>query len=67
MSGQIQTPMHPNNMTDAELINSVYMGQPTAVERALASRLTLALEYIEDVTELLRQHKLLDEAPQRMH
>lgn len=68
MSGSLKTPMHPNNMSDKELIGSVYMGNPTNAERALASRLELALEYIEQATEVLRANNLLDDAiPAYMH
>jgi hypothetical protein len=62
MTAQAQTPMHPNNMTDKELINNVYMGSPTNLERALASRLELALEYIERAHDVLRINDLLDES-----
>lgn len=67
MSGQTATPMHPNNMSDSELINAVYMGSPTNAERALASRLALALDYIAEVTEVLRDNDLLDVAPNWVH
>lgn len=67
MSGQTATPMHPNNMSDGELIKSVYMGNPTNVERALAARLELALEYIERAQDVLRVNNLLDEARSWVH
>lgn len=67
MSGQVKTPMHPNRMSDAELIQSVYMGQPTEAERALATRLALALDYIQAVTEVLEENDLLDASPEWVH
>jgi len=67
MSGQVKTPMHPNRMSDAELINEVFMSTPTEAERSLANRLSLALDYIEAVTEILRDNDLLDGVPVTFH
>jgi len=67
VSGQAKTPMHPNRMSDAELINEVFMSNPTEAERSLANRLSLALEYIEAATDVLRANDLLDEVPVTFH
>jgi hypothetical protein len=52
--------MHPKHLSDEELLNAV-LNHPAAteVEKVLAARLSMALDYIEQVEEALEENGLL--------
>ena len=55
---------HPSVLSDDELLRHV-VNDPSATERekSLAMRLSIALGFIEHVTEFLEEHGMIEAAP----